>query len=79
MCVHTHGGLFFRATYVIFLAVLEIKNMTVLWKKILMLVVWAFAKALGAFSKEILPVEISEGISDREKEIFLTNWVKRNL
>lgn len=44
-----------------------------------MLVVWACAKALGAFSKGILHVEISEGISDKEKETFLTNWVKRNL
>lgn len=77
-CVHV-WGLFLKATYVIFLAVLEIKNTTMLQKKILMLIVWACAKALGAFSKGILHVEISKGISDREKETFLTNWVKRNL
>lgn len=29
-----------------------------------MLAVWTCAGAFGAFSKEILPVEISEGISE---------------
>lgn len=41
-----------------------------------MLAVWTCAGAFGAFSKEILPVEISEGISEGqnydgvEKNIF---------